>query len=302
MANDIIRQIDNDVEFFTVQATGESGMSKSGLAKLCGVKPNAIGQLLKTVGTSSCHEFLKPLQDKALTLVTSSEYKNADILKDEVCAIVLEWYAFESQRTKEAARYSYRRFAKLGIRSWIQSITGWQEKDPTIAIYETHQKQCHQQFLLDTHRVELRNQLKTYRKGLNSTIKQHFEELGRKVPRDAYWKVADALNVALTSETARQMRKRTGLESHQLLADYMAERPLWFYSLAITVTTNLILHEDVEPLIAVAKAPSLSLPKDFFAEPVEIVDPIKALEKRIDLYLSGQLSLPVFGGKMLAIA
>lgn len=177
-----------------------------------------------------------------------------------------------------------------------------QEKDPAIAIYETHQKQCHQQFLLDTHRVELRNQLKTYRKGLNSTIKQHFEELGRKVPRDVYWKVADGLNVALTSETAKQMRKRTGLESHQLLADYMAERPLWFYSLAITVTTNLILHEDVEPLIAVAKAPSLSLPKDFFAEPVEIVDPIKALEKRIDLYLSGQLSLPVMNGKMLAIA
>ena len=113
----IIRQEQDGVEFFTIQATGESGMSQSGLARLCGVKPHAINQLLKSVITSSCPEFLKPLEDKELTLITSVyEHNNATVLKDGVCALVIEWYAFESQRTNEVARYSYRQFAKMGVR------------------------------------------------------------------------------------------------------------------------------------------------------------------------------------------
>ncbi len=37
--------------------------------------------------------------------------------------------AFEPQRASDTAPYSYRRFAKLGVRSWIQSITEWQPQE-----------------------------------------------------------------------------------------------------------------------------------------------------------------------------
>lgn len=132
-SNSIIRCEQDGVEFFTVQATGESGMSLSGLARLCGVTPDATSKLLKSVPTSSCPKFLKDLQSEDfgdLTLSTGSSYKNITIVKDKVCAYILEWYAFESQRTNDTARYSYRQFAKTGVRIWIQGITGWQQSQP----------------------------------------------------------------------------------------------------------------------------------------------------------------------------
>lgn len=123
----ILRYEENGIEFFTLEATGESGMSQSGLARLCGVRPDSVNKLLKGLMTSSCPDFLKPLQDKDLTLMASvNEFNNATILKDTVCAQILEWYAFESQRTNETARQAFRQFAALGIRRWIQGITGWQ--------------------------------------------------------------------------------------------------------------------------------------------------------------------------------
>ena len=123
----ILRYEENGIEFFTLEATGESGMSQSGLARLCGVDEKSVRRVLNLVRNSSCPEFLKPLQDMDLTLRASvNEFNNATILKDSVCAHILEWYAFESQRPSETARQAFRQFASLGIRSWIQGITGWQ--------------------------------------------------------------------------------------------------------------------------------------------------------------------------------
>jgi hypothetical protein len=101
----ILRYEENGIEFFTVQATGKSGMSQSGLARLCGVRPDSVNKLLKGLMTSFCPEFLKPLQDMDLILMASvNEFKNVTILQDTVCAHILEWYAFESQRPNETAR------------------------------------------------------------------------------------------------------------------------------------------------------------------------------------------------------
>ncbi|ELS02945.1 RNA polymerase sigma factor, sigma-70 family [Xenococcus sp. PCC 7305] len=123
----ILRYELNNIEFFTIQTTGESGMSQSGLARMCGVTQKAVDNLLERLGTSSCPEFLQSLQGKGLTLSTSyHEYHNVTILKDSVCALILEWYAFESQRPTEKARQAFRQFAAVGIRTWIQTLTGWQ--------------------------------------------------------------------------------------------------------------------------------------------------------------------------------
>jgi predicted transcriptional regulator len=99
--SEIIRVVEDGVEFFTMTATGESGMSQSGLARLCGVSSQAVNKLIDSVVTSCAPEFLKPLESKTLTLVTSvNQFKNATILKDEVCVTILEWYGFESRSPK----------------------------------------------------------------------------------------------------------------------------------------------------------------------------------------------------------
>lgn len=50
MDKSIVRAVDRDgVEFFTVKETGESGMSVSGLAKVCGTSKQSVSGLLKSL-------------------------------------------------------------------------------------------------------------------------------------------------------------------------------------------------------------------------------------------------------------
>ncbi len=98
----ILRYEENGVEFFTLQATGESGMSQSGLARLCGVNRQAVQQLLNSVTTSYCPDFLKPLQGKNLELSTSvKKFNNATILRDTVCAAMLAYRGEAPHSTRQ---------------------------------------------------------------------------------------------------------------------------------------------------------------------------------------------------------
>lgn len=110
--------------------------------------------------------------------------------------------------------------------------------------------------------------------------------------RSIYPRIADAINQAITTETAQQMRKRTKLESSKLIADYTPEEQLRWYGQVVIVTTQLIIRQKMHPLAAVAESPLIALPSDFKPEAIEPVDPVKAAEKRITGYLSGQLALP----------
>jgi hypothetical protein len=172
-----ITRVERDgVEFFTIDATGESGMSESGLARLCGVAQQSINRLLhksvtasppkkasnsspgmglpltandrqksKSVttnppekssnsspdmglplATSDLPESLRSLQGKKIELALGSAYKNVKIIRDDVCAGVIEYYALDSRQPTPEAKYALRQFTRLGIRSWIQGITGWQ--------------------------------------------------------------------------------------------------------------------------------------------------------------------------------
>ena len=70
---DLIRKVENNVEFYTVLETGESGMSQSGLAILAGVSSQALIKLEATLVTSSPSECLQPFVGENLTLVTNNE-------------------------------------------------------------------------------------------------------------------------------------------------------------------------------------------------------------------------------------
>jgi hypothetical protein len=144
----IIKSEENGIEFYTIAATGESGMSQSGLAILCGISPQAISKLDKSLTTKSSSETLKPWVGKVKTLTTNSEYKNATIYSASFCAAVIRHYAYNGNQT---AQFSLDKFAEIGINTWIQGITHW-----------------------DSAPVDLQNVIATAQRFLN----QHLEKYG----------------------------------------------------------------------------------------------------------------------------
>lgn len=127
--NIICQELDG-VEFFTVESTGESGMSQSGLALLCGVSGSTVLRYEKSLLRDGHSEEAKLLLEQASTLLRQGSYSvngkvtpNLKIYKSTFCAVVIQHYAMKGNKT---AIFSLTKFASIGINTWIQSITGWQ--------------------------------------------------------------------------------------------------------------------------------------------------------------------------------
>lgn len=127
------------IEFFTVEDTGESGMSISGLARLCGKTKQSVSSLIeKAVSVKSSSKWLEPLFGQAFTCQSAERvYQNAKIVKDEFCACVIKYYAFSGS---EQAQYALDRFVEKGVRAWIQDVTGWSRKVTPVVDYSAMPK------------------------------------------------------------------------------------------------------------------------------------------------------------------
>ncbi len=116
----IIKEIDG-VEFHTEAATGDSGVSQSGLAVLCGVSRQAVSRLLKSLSTKSPSRWLEPIQGKVESLTTNTE-SGMQLCRGELSIAVIKHYAFKGNTT---AQFTLDKFATIGFNVWVQSITGW---------------------------------------------------------------------------------------------------------------------------------------------------------------------------------
>ena len=129
----ITRVIRDDVEFFTIDATGESGMSEAGLARLCGVSRQSVMNTTREMGVTknqNSDSKIAPskysrLQLKGLTPDERSYISHFSFISAPVCADVIEYYAIESRHKTKEALFAYQKFAKQGITNWIQGITEW---------------------------------------------------------------------------------------------------------------------------------------------------------------------------------
>jgi DNA-binding XRE family transcriptional regulator len=134
---EIIKKEENGIEFYTVDLTGQSGMSQSGLAILAGVSQQALSVLEKTLTNKAPSESLSSFVDKPLTLtienvtVNGKDPGNLTIYKASYCAAVLKHYASEP-RSNPVAINSSLKFMEMGINGWIQVITGWNERVKTL--------------------------------------------------------------------------------------------------------------------------------------------------------------------------
>jgi hypothetical protein len=131
----LIKFEQNGIEFYTVEATGESGISQSGLAKLCGVTRPSIVNFAKTLTPVTCEgeTVSEPSDTKSFedfTLVTNSgkavvngrESGSLRIYRSNFCIAAIKYYA---EKGKKEALHSLLKFAELGFETWVQQITGW---------------------------------------------------------------------------------------------------------------------------------------------------------------------------------
>jgi phage antirepressor YoqD-like protein len=126
----VLKAVKDGIEFYTIQTTGESGMSSAGLARACGLDPSTISKLLKALVNKSPSDILEPFVGNSLddlSLMTNSSLNNANILKDTFCAAVITHYA---KAGKIEAANNVCRFAAAGIRTFIHSQTGWKPQEP----------------------------------------------------------------------------------------------------------------------------------------------------------------------------
>lgn len=132
----LLKSEQNGVEFYTVQSTGESGMSQSGLAILAGVGQSTLFDLQKTLFGKAPSECLEPFVGKDLTLfgtdftINGKQVGNLKIYISSYCAAVLQHYATKGNQT---ALFSLLKFAQQGIEKWIHEITGYNKPaQPTL--------------------------------------------------------------------------------------------------------------------------------------------------------------------------
>lgn len=118
----------NGIEFYVSNDGKQVGVSQNGLARLCGVTPQTISQRI-----------IKPLQEpsaklpgESLELLRSGGFNpklNGQVLliDSSSAAAIITYYAFESRNKTQEAKFSLRKFASMGMETWIKQIVGFAE-------------------------------------------------------------------------------------------------------------------------------------------------------------------------------
>ena len=130
MAIQMVQAEVDGIEFYVSIDGTQSGMSESGLARLCGVNRFAIRLLIKKInepGNKELPKILEPFTGKTLELQEADNKNQAKILSSDLCAAIVEYYAFESKASNETARFSFRKFGSKGMDLWIKEVTGYQK-------------------------------------------------------------------------------------------------------------------------------------------------------------------------------
>jgi hypothetical protein len=156
--------------------------------------------------------------------------------------------------------------------------------------------------LADIDRVGLRDALKDdSRLRMTDQVKAYLEQIKRYDDKNYrgwfFSRVHDAINVAITGETAREMRRRLStilgkpITQDDLIRDYFPSEVLQRYISMCEASANLMIKQGRQPLTAVEEAAELVLPLGYRPTPIDFVEYIGRVRRR----LAGQdLELPGF--------
>jgi hypothetical protein len=128
--------------------------------------------------------------------------------------------------------------------------------------------------LKDEARLRMTDQIKVY---LEQT--QRYDD--KKYSGQLFAKVHDAINVAITTETSKQMRDRIfqlvgkQISHSELIGNYFPFSFLQRYISVFEAVANFMLREDLHPLIAVERAIEIVLPAHYVPQPIDFAEHIK---------------------------
>jgi hypothetical protein len=146
--------------------------------------------------------------------------------------------------------------------------------------------------LADIDRVGLRSGLKDdSRLRMTDQVKVYLEQIERyddKKYRGIFFsKVHDAINVAVTGETSKQMRDRLSaligraVKQDELIRDYFPAEVLQRYISMCEASANFMIREDLQPLTAVERAAEIVLYAGYRPTPINFVEHIKFVRQRL---------------------
>ncbi|MGL6343748.1 MAG: hypothetical protein ACRC80_31970 [Waterburya sp.] len=122
-----------NIEFYCSRDGLRTGMSQRGLAIFANVHPKSVYNVLKVLdsgATERLPEWLKPWKLVGVfheEMLGSKNNGVAQILKSDFCADYIEQLAFHPDKPNEGALTSFRKFARIGIGSFIKDVTGYRD-------------------------------------------------------------------------------------------------------------------------------------------------------------------------------
>jgi DNA-binding transcriptional regulator YiaG len=267
-SDDLLRHVDPDgAEYFTVKATGQSGMSHSGLARFLGVRHQRVSKWVKKIRQAdptenSLPKCLKTFAGCDLVLTGYFDIEGRNILADGFCAALIEYYAsYSKQVNKESqakAQQTLDLIQHLGMRLFIHKKTGWQSK-----YYSSSPVEDNFELEFEAHKVRLSVReilrLEEYPE-LKSAITEYGQKHHCLCPK-LFSDTHDAMNKLLQGLKAREIREQNKLSRNVSLRDHYDTRPLMDYSAISRLTANQIRYHEKHPVEAVRIAFELLLPK-----------------------------------------
>lgn len=154
----------------------------------------------------------------------------------------------------------------------------------------------------DLDRMEYRSNLKDdARLRMCHQVKVYLEQIQRyddtKYRGLFFARVHDSINIAITTETAKQMRARLSLflakdiKERELIRDYFPALVLQRYIAMCEAVANFMIREDLHPLTSVERAAEIVLPANYIPTSINFVEHIKFTRERLGVLQNGQISL-----------
>jgi hypothetical protein len=101
-----------------VDKEGKGSITKYGLSKMLGISKDVL------MRDRLAQKLVESLTAKGFSLGDLS-FENS--IPDLAVSCIVEYYAFDAQRTSETAKLLFRAFAAVGVRAWFQEVTGYEK-------------------------------------------------------------------------------------------------------------------------------------------------------------------------------
>lgn len=151
----------------------------------------------------------------------------------------------------------------------------------------------------DIDRVVYRDALKDdARLRMTGQVKVYLEQIqkydDKKYRGKFFARVHDAINIAITTETSKQMKVRISqmlgreVKEQELIRDYFPPMVLQRYISVCEASANFMIRENLHPLTAVERAIEIVLPVNYLPESIDFSENIKFVRQRLSQPVLGQ--------------